>query len=321
MFGAALASPADLRILVYDYAGVSASILARAEHDAARIYQRIGIQTHWIPCRSSAEQAVVLPDCAIPRRSDVLELRLLPRAMAKRFRPDRTACGFAHLSREDGSGVSANVFCHRAEEIARRQQLDYGMILGHLIAHELGHMILGIGSHSATGIMRNPWGEIDLAAASRGALLFSHSEGEKIRARLHALRDQKLPVTATRATEGLWPYIATASSVFRPAGSRWPIGTAVTLPGASSSVLPGFSSPGARAPRCRPGTSARQIAPCRRPVRPPPARVRLLGHDHLDFRHPPACGYQQVRADAGHREGPFVRKSGLGDAGFDVSRS
>jgi hypothetical protein len=184
VFGAALASAADLRILVYDYAGVSPGILARAERDAARIYRRIGVRTHWVLCRSSAEPVVVLPECAIPRRPDLVELRLLPRWMANGFQPDHRACGLTLLSREDGSGVSANVFSNRAEEVARWQRLDHGLILGHFIAHELGHLILGPGGHSASGIMRTPWRESEFTAASRGALRFSYSEGEKIRARL-----------------------------------------------------------------------------------------------------------------------------------------
>jgi hypothetical protein len=183
VFAVAAASPSDLRILVYDFAGTPRGAFAQAREDAARVFLQAGIRTRWVYCRRTADEAAA-PDCALPRQPDVLELRLLPRVMTDRLRPLPTACGVAYLAAEDGAPLSAQVFCHRAQELAGRHQMDYGMILGHLMAHELGHLILGIGSHSRDGLMRTPWGKADLAAASRGALLFSPAEAARIRARL-----------------------------------------------------------------------------------------------------------------------------------------
>jgi hypothetical protein len=55
---------------------------------------------------------------------------------------------------------------------------DVGQILGHVIAHELGHL-LGLDSHSPTGIMRADWSRTDLEDAFSGNLLFARQRAEK----------------------------------------------------------------------------------------------------------------------------------------------
>jgi hypothetical protein len=44
------------------------------------------------------------------------------------------------------------------EELARGQQLvSKGQILGHAVAHEIGHLLMGTNSHSSRGLMRGNW--------------------------------------------------------------------------------------------------------------------------------------------------------------------
>jgi hypothetical protein len=69
----------------------------------------------------------------------------------------------------------------------RVQQLDSGrasdtILLGHAIAHELGHLLLGHGRHSVTGIMKADWDSRDLEAAGQGRLAFHSEERRHIQA-------------------------------------------------------------------------------------------------------------------------------------------
>jgi hypothetical protein len=86
-----------------------------------------------------------------------------------------------------------DVFYQRAAELAREGELELGTVLGHAIAHEIGHLLLGSNAHGPRGLMRAKWGPRDLQGASKGYLLFGQKEAELIRANVAArlrLRDR-----------------------------------------------------------------------------------------------------------------------------------
>ena len=47
-----------------------------------------------------------------------------------------------------------------------------GTVLGYLIAHEVGHLLIGPGVHSPHGLMKGKWSSKDLEEMQRGQLLF-----------------------------------------------------------------------------------------------------------------------------------------------------
>ena len=57
-------------------------------------------------------------------------------------------------------------------------------ILGHAITHELGHLLLGVGSHSAAGVMHGPWHR-------KGQCFFTRWEGDRIRREVSARKTIK----------------------------------------------------------------------------------------------------------------------------------
>jgi hypothetical protein len=65
--------------------------------------------------------------------------------------------------------VHCGVFYDRVQQISR-QTVNEGMVLGHAIAHELGHLLLGVDAHSPEGLMRAHWTSRDLALAAQGKL-------------------------------------------------------------------------------------------------------------------------------------------------------
>jgi len=74
----------------------------------------------------------------------------------------------------------ANVFMNRVTEQAAIGELSVGRMLGHAIAHEIGHLLLGDNSHFPGGIMAAPWTKQDLWHMSKGDLLFTHQEVTRI---------------------------------------------------------------------------------------------------------------------------------------------
>ena len=57
-------------------------------------------------------------------------------------------------------------------------------ILGSVMAHELGHLILGSNSHSPTGIMRARWEHGELRRLERGSLVFTDEQAERMRVKV-----------------------------------------------------------------------------------------------------------------------------------------
>ena len=64
--------------------------------------------------------------------------------------------GVAFLS-DEGTGCYSDVFYDRAMELHADWHVGLSDILGSVMAHELGHLLLGSNSHSPAGVMRAHW--------------------------------------------------------------------------------------------------------------------------------------------------------------------
>jgi hypothetical protein len=90
------------------------------------------------------------------------------------------ALGFSHVM-PDG-GAYATMLMDEVEKLASQQKLvSIGRILGHAAAHEIGHLVMGSGSHSPRGLMRAGWKANELRDMAERRLLFTQQEGERMR--------------------------------------------------------------------------------------------------------------------------------------------
>jgi len=120
------------------------------------------------------------PDCQQPSGPTNVTLRILPRSMAEREPSSNDTLGYALPGSAGASGGIANVFYHRVEELARKAQgLEY-QILGNIMAHEIGHLLLGSTGHSPTGIMKAKWSREELQPSSLGSLVFTPQQATLI---------------------------------------------------------------------------------------------------------------------------------------------
>ncbi|MEO8678861.1 MAG: hypothetical protein ABI665_07435 [Vicinamibacterales bacterium] len=83
-------------------------------------------------------------------------------------------------ARECGGAIY--VFHDRVIEFSNMQRMDPALVLGTVIAHEIGHVLLRRPGHSAEGMMRARWTPSDWERASLGFLLFSPPDAEIMRA-------------------------------------------------------------------------------------------------------------------------------------------
>jgi len=68
-----------------------------------------------------------------------------------------------------GAGYFAYVFYGRVQELAQRRSLGHAL-LAEVMAHEIGHLLLGSASLSPSGIMNAHWDYEELRNVSEGAM-------------------------------------------------------------------------------------------------------------------------------------------------------
>ena len=185
----AIESPAEagltVKLQVYDYAQVAPADWARAKEEATRILLVAGIETAWHERVMTAEGPQG-ESCRGRVGSDVLVLRILSRAMAERVPSAGETFGFAQDSTDGQPATVASVFYHRVQKLADDLGFSRGEILGHALAHEIGHLLLGAHSHTVNGIMRASWKRKDLINASMGGLCFLPQQAQVIRGEIRA---------------------------------------------------------------------------------------------------------------------------------------
>jgi hypothetical protein len=78
-------------------------------------------------------------------------------------------------------GTMVYVFFGRVEHFARAHRIRSSTMLAHVIAHEIGHLLLPKGWHSDRGLMRGTWDRAQVDNAVRGGLTFTTDEIRIIR--------------------------------------------------------------------------------------------------------------------------------------------
>ena len=128
-----------------------------------------------------------------------LILRILPRRMALKLPVSGEPLGFAQQCPETEPACELTVFYFSVDELATHGYRE-DLVLGHVIAHEVAHVLLGPG-HSEEGIMRAEWSRHDLERISWGLPLgFTSDQFSQLRYAI--LRRTKLPLleSATRSS-------------------------------------------------------------------------------------------------------------------------
>ncbi len=155
-----------IRILViHDMSVPLRNTLSQAQDETERIYAAAGVKLVWTDALAT-----------LPR----LTMMIVPNPTAWRERVSADALGAAPAA-EEGMGRLAYAFHERIEASAQKHGTDPAKILGCVMAHELGHLLLGRGSHLSTGIMSGRWDQFWIHTVERSLLRFTKIQAELIR--------------------------------------------------------------------------------------------------------------------------------------------
>ena len=164
----------EVRVWVVNNARVDENTLSIALDRTGEIFRGAGLRLTFLRC----DRRAGAPACRFDE-TGLLIVRIASRAPA-RF-GDLKALGFAIVTKENST--YATIFWDRVLAVtARRDSCPDAVLLGHAVAHELGHLLLGDPAHAPYGLMSGHWRGVDLDRASAGILGFSTPEAARIRA-------------------------------------------------------------------------------------------------------------------------------------------
>ena len=171
--------PLTIVFVVVDHAQVPETALTRAQAEAARIYRSFGIIAIWSNTSASSVDTQITINIIV-KPGD--RHHSVPDDLAAKS-ADWRVLGVAPGHKER-HGLEVWAFYERILDVANILGIDPGLLLGHVIAHELGHLLLPYDSHSQTGLMRSGWDKSQAANALMGNLRFNQGEAGLIRRRV-----------------------------------------------------------------------------------------------------------------------------------------
>jgi hypothetical protein len=135
-------------------ADVPAAILNRSQDEVARIFADAGLGVEWTETG--------------PR----FTVQIVPIALGYR-RASSPVMGVAVRS---PNPATARIFFNEVKDFARTWDVNISTLLAHVIAHEIGHLLLPYVPHSATGLMKAEWDEALVRQAAAGSLTFTDAQ-------------------------------------------------------------------------------------------------------------------------------------------------
>ena len=177
-------SPPRIGVRVYNLAEAPDRVLETAQAKAAEVLRSAGIESEWFVCPLSPEEQTATEECMAASGPATLVLKLAPNEVAKQFYASKHSLGFALLSDRGRPTSDAWVFYERVGAQAQDGGCYMPTILGYAIAHEIGHLLLGEGSHTSSGLMKGFWGKRELRKAEVGELRFSEKQTRRMQAQI-----------------------------------------------------------------------------------------------------------------------------------------
>ena len=172
-----------ITLRIVDNARVPKATLAEARTEVVRILALSGLRTAWIESPAAAEAA--------PQRTTFL-FTILNRKTSKWLPHTAGALGTTPGAEQANSGHVAYIHYDQIENVSRTRKVRRGTsltpgvsrLLAYAIVHELGHLILPVDAHSASGIMKPLWGVDEYKEMSLGLLNFTLQQADLIRSEL-----------------------------------------------------------------------------------------------------------------------------------------
>jgi hypothetical protein len=168
----------QMNVAVCNLDGVREPIIAKAKAETELVFRSAGVTIVWGDCDT-------FPTLDALKREPWFFVRL------RTGKPPRTV-GPASLDvmgkafvEEHGGGTMADAYFQAIQDTSEQHRGESGVLLGFVMAHELGHLLLGPG-HTPDGVMQAAWGQKQMDALGQRWLKFTEDSAARIRRALEA---------------------------------------------------------------------------------------------------------------------------------------
>jgi len=157
---------------VTDLARTDPGDFGRARDEAQRIFGDAGVRLVWVDIAQG-------PGARACEGLNLYVSFLSPYLVQQRVAQGAKASVLGSASPSTGH---AFIYSPKVRDLAPRRRIDEGVLLGRVVAHEVGHLLLGGNDHARTGLMAAGM-ETDPTGLQ---VLFTSKEVRAVRARLEA---------------------------------------------------------------------------------------------------------------------------------------
>jgi len=154
------AAPVPIDLRMKTEARVPDYVLDQSKEEVARIFAVAGLAVQWTETE--------------PR----ITVTLLPQVLGYAT----ASSPVMGVARRSAAGSTVQVFFRQVQDFARAYDIGLGTMLAHVIAHEVGHLLLPTNAHSHAGLMQPAWDKALVRDARRGSLTFTEAQAATIRA-------------------------------------------------------------------------------------------------------------------------------------------
>ena len=174
----------SVELVICDKVGLDEVTRLHARTETTRILRGAGIDSTWKDFKSQSTATVFrldsFEDCEFPSLDRYILVVITP------HEPKAWPPSLMGLAPKPTDGHRrAYILYNRVKDYAAEHrpaswQSDLGAILGNVIAHELGHLLIPGQAHSPEGLMRANWGRNEAIHAVSGGLVFGSDQVRRI---------------------------------------------------------------------------------------------------------------------------------------------
>ena len=153
---------------------------SEARRLAGNILGQAGISVSWRECGSFEQPTEkASSECQETLEANEVVLRIVPRGLDGTG--PRALLGESLVALDGRGGRLSTIYADRVVAMARLAHVDVDDVLSRAVAHEIGHLLLGIRAHANRGLMRGLWSAADFQRNATLDWLFSADEARTMK--------------------------------------------------------------------------------------------------------------------------------------------